>query len=47
MPLMRSMLQPWRLAGEGTPGMRARYGPTYYDAFVIDLDGYKLEAHHP
>jgi catechol 2,3-dioxygenase-like lactoylglutathione lyase family enzyme len=31
---------------EGAPGLRAHYGPTYYAAFVIDLDGYKLEAHH-
>ncbi len=31
---------------EGAPGLRANYGPTYYAAFVTDLDGYKLEAHH-
>jgi catechol 2,3-dioxygenase-like lactoylglutathione lyase family enzyme len=31
---------------EGPPGLRAQYGPTYYAAFVTDLDGYKLEAHH-
>ena len=30
----------------GAPGLRLRYGPTYYAAFVIDLDGYKLEAVH-
>jgi catechol 2,3-dioxygenase-like lactoylglutathione lyase family enzyme len=30
----------------GPPGPRPRYGPTYYAAFVIDLDGYKLEAAH-
>jgi catechol 2,3-dioxygenase-like lactoylglutathione lyase family enzyme len=30
----------------GPPGPRPRYGPTYYAAFVIDLDGYKLEAVH-
>jgi len=30
----------------GAPGLRPHYGPTYYAAFVIDLDGYKLEAHH-
>jgi catechol 2,3-dioxygenase-like lactoylglutathione lyase family enzyme len=30
----------------GLPGLRLRYGPTYYAAFVIDLDGYKLEAVH-
>ena len=31
---------------EGVPGLRTHYGPTYYAAFVIDLDGYKLEALH-
>ena len=30
----------------GSPGLRLNYGPTYYAAFVIDLDGYKLEAHY-
>jgi catechol 2,3-dioxygenase-like lactoylglutathione lyase family enzyme len=30
----------------GAPGPRLRYSPTYYAAFVIDLDGYKLEAVH-
>ena len=30
----------------GAPGPRAHYGATYYAAFVIDLDGYKLEAVH-
>jgi len=29
----------------GKPGPRPQYGPSYYAAFVIDLDGYKLEAH--
>jgi catechol 2,3-dioxygenase-like lactoylglutathione lyase family enzyme len=29
----------------GKPGLRADYGPTYYAAFVIDPDGYRLEAH--
>ncbi|MGQ0503734.1 MAG: hypothetical protein ACT4TC_00285, partial [Myxococcaceae bacterium] len=29
---------------EGAPGIRTRYGPGYYAAFVRDLDGYKLEA---
>jgi catechol 2,3-dioxygenase-like lactoylglutathione lyase family enzyme len=28
----------------GAPGLRPRYSPTYYAAFVGDLDGYKLEA---
>jgi catechol 2,3-dioxygenase-like lactoylglutathione lyase family enzyme len=30
----------------GPPGERRHYGPTYYAAFVIDPDGYKLEAVH-
>jgi catechol 2,3-dioxygenase-like lactoylglutathione lyase family enzyme len=29
----------------GAPGVRADYGPSYYAAFVIDPDGYRLEAH--
>jgi catechol 2,3-dioxygenase-like lactoylglutathione lyase family enzyme len=29
----------------GKPGVRADYGPSYYAAFVIDPDGYRLEAH--
>lgn len=29
---------------EGPPGIRARYGPGYYAAFVRDPDGYRLEA---
>jgi catechol 2,3-dioxygenase-like lactoylglutathione lyase family enzyme len=28
----------------GAPGLRAIYGPNYYAAFVIDPDGYRLEA---
>lgn len=28
----------------GAPGPRADYGPEYYGAFVIDLDGNKIEA---
>jgi catechol 2,3-dioxygenase-like lactoylglutathione lyase family enzyme len=30
----------------GPPGPRPLYGPTYYAAFVLDPDGYKLEAVH-
>jgi catechol 2,3-dioxygenase-like lactoylglutathione lyase family enzyme len=30
----------------GAPGLRSHYGTTYYAAFVVDLDGYKLEAVH-
>ncbi len=32
---------------KGVPGPRPHYGPTYYAAFVLDPDGYKLEAKHP
>jgi catechol 2,3-dioxygenase-like lactoylglutathione lyase family enzyme len=28
----------------GAPGLRPHYGPAYYAAFVIDPDGYPLEA---
>jgi catechol 2,3-dioxygenase-like lactoylglutathione lyase family enzyme len=28
----------------GTPGLRPQYGPNYYAAFVIDPDGYRIEA---
>jgi catechol 2,3-dioxygenase-like lactoylglutathione lyase family enzyme len=30
----------------GGPGLRADYGPDYYAAFVIDPDGYRIEAYH-
>jgi catechol 2,3-dioxygenase-like lactoylglutathione lyase family enzyme len=29
----------------GPPGLRTDYGPNYYAAFVIDPDGYRLEAY--
>lgn len=29
----------------GKPGPRTNYGPNYYAAFVIDPDGYRIEAH--
>lgn len=29
----------------GAPGTRPDYGPTYYAAFVIDPDGYRIEAY--
>jgi len=34
---------------EGGPGLRPKYGPGYYAAFIRDLDGYKIEAvfHEP
>jgi catechol 2,3-dioxygenase-like lactoylglutathione lyase family enzyme len=28
----------------GAPGLRPEYGPHYYAAFLIDPDGYRLEA---
>jgi catechol 2,3-dioxygenase-like lactoylglutathione lyase family enzyme len=37
-----------RMGGKdnGPPGLRADYGASYYAAFVIDPDGYRIEAHH-
>ena len=29
----------------GKPGLRSDYGPNYYAAFVVDPDGYRLEAY--
>ena len=29
---------------DGAPGLRRQYGPSYYAAFVIDPDGYRVEA---
>jgi catechol 2,3-dioxygenase-like lactoylglutathione lyase family enzyme len=29
----------------GKPGVRSDYGPSYYAAFAIDPDGYRLEAY--
>lgn len=29
---------------DGTPGLRTEYHPSYYGAFVRDLDGNKIEA---
>lgn len=29
----------------GAPGVRAEYGPQYYAAFVVDPDGYRIEAY--
>ncbi len=28
----------------GGPGLRLHYGPSYYAAFIIDLDGHRIEA---
>ena len=35
-----------RLGGRdaGKPGLRPQYTATYYGAFVLDLDGFKIEA---
>jgi catechol 2,3-dioxygenase-like lactoylglutathione lyase family enzyme len=30
----------------GAPGPRPDYTPGYFAAFVVDPDGYRLEAHH-
>jgi catechol 2,3-dioxygenase-like lactoylglutathione lyase family enzyme len=32
-------------ADNGAPGLRTAYGPDYYAAFVVDPDGYRLEAY--
>jgi catechol 2,3-dioxygenase-like lactoylglutathione lyase family enzyme len=29
----------------GAPGVRADYGANYYAAFVVDPDGYRIEAY--
>lgn len=29
----------------GKPGLRTSYGPDYYAAFVVDPDGYRIEAY--
>ncbi|HVH73895.1 MAG TPA: VOC family protein [Stellaceae bacterium] len=29
----------------GAPGIRAEYSPDYYAAFVVDPDGYRIEAY--
>lgn len=29
----------------GKPGLRPDYGPTYYAAFAVDPDGYRVEAY--
>ncbi|HYF08809.1 MAG TPA: VOC family protein [Acetobacteraceae bacterium] len=32
-------------ADNGKPGLRKEYSPNYYAAFVVDPDGYRLEAY--
>ena len=34
-----------RGSDNGAPGIRADYDPNYYAAFVIDPDGYRVEAY--
>jgi catechol 2,3-dioxygenase-like lactoylglutathione lyase family enzyme len=29
----------------GKPGLRADYGPNYYAAFIVDPEGYRIEAY--
>ncbi len=29
---------------DGAPGYREHYGPYYYAAFIVDLDGHRIEA---
>jgi len=29
----------------GKPGLRPDYGPNYYGAFIVDPDGYRIEAY--
>ena len=29
---------------DGAPGYRPQYGPSYYAAFIVDLDGHRIEA---
>jgi hypothetical protein len=30
----------------GAPGLRPIYGPDYYASFIIDPDGYRIEAYY-
>jgi catechol 2,3-dioxygenase-like lactoylglutathione lyase family enzyme len=30
----------------GAPGLRPIYGPDYYAAFIVDPDGYRIEAYY-
>jgi catechol 2,3-dioxygenase-like lactoylglutathione lyase family enzyme len=32
-------------ADNGKPGLRSDYGPDYYAAFVVDPEGYRIEAY--
>ncbi len=36
---------PRAAATTAKPGLRADYGANYYAAFVVDPDGYRIEAH--
>jgi hypothetical protein len=46
-PSMRSMSLPLSTGGadNGAPGLRPDYGTDYYAAFVVDTDGYRIEAY--
>ena len=37
-----------RVGGDdnGPPGLRSIHGPDYYAAFIIDPDGYRIEAYY-
>ena len=37
---------PHAAAITGAPGLRTQYSPDYYAAFIIDPDGYRIEAFH-
>jgi catechol 2,3-dioxygenase-like lactoylglutathione lyase family enzyme len=30
--------------GDGDPGVRPQYGPSYYSAYLLDPDGYRVEV---
>ena len=32
------------VSNNGAPGLRPQYGPHYYAAFIVDLDGFQIEA---
>ncbi len=55
-PSARPAARPWTVSTRppcirrhrpGCAGSRPDYGADYYAAFVLDPDGYKLEAKHP
>ena len=42
----RGLVSPPVGRDNGKPGLRKDYGPHYYAAFVVDPDGYRLEAYY-